>query len=101
MIRKFVGGGFKIPCFYCKIFNIVYPQDSDYMHASLEPCLHKDSVLSMALISDCVGRQLGITGLYQVYNYYKEGFFPKLLEDNTVSDEEMIDDYRDITNTIS
>ena len=37
MIRKFVGGGFKIPCFYYKTFNIVYPQDSDYMHALLEP----------------------------------------------------------------
>jgi hypothetical protein len=32
MIRKFVGGGFKIPCFYCKTFNIVYPQDLDYMN---------------------------------------------------------------------
>jgi hypothetical protein len=47
MIRKFVGGGFKIPCFYCKTFNIVYPQDPDYMHALLEPCLHKDSALSV------------------------------------------------------
>jgi len=47
MIRKFVGGGFKISCFYCKRFNIVYPQDSDYTHALLEPCLHKDSVLAM------------------------------------------------------
>jgi len=30
MIMKFEGGGFKIPSFYCKTFNIVYPQDSDY-----------------------------------------------------------------------
>jgi hypothetical protein len=49
MIRKFVGGGFKIPCFYCKTFNIVYPQDPDYMHALLEPCLHKDSALTVAI----------------------------------------------------
>jgi hypothetical protein len=47
MIRKFVGGGFKIPCFYCKTFNIVYPQDPEYMHALLEPCLRKDSILAM------------------------------------------------------
>jgi len=37
MIRKFVGGGFKIPCFYCKTFNIVYPQDPEYIHVSLGP----------------------------------------------------------------
>ena len=56
MIRKFVGGGFKIPCFYYKTFNIVYSQgtlctdnmtDPDYMHPLLEPCFHKDSVVAM------------------------------------------------------
>jgi hypothetical protein len=47
MIRKFVGGGSKIPCSYCKTFNIVYPEDQDYMHPLLEPCFHKDSVLTM------------------------------------------------------
>ena len=46
MIRKFVGSGFKIPCSCCKTFNIVYPQDADYMHALLEPCLNKDRVLA-------------------------------------------------------
>ena len=29
-----------------------------------------------------------MTGLYQVYKYYKEEFFPKLLNDNTVSNED-------------
>jgi len=37
---------------------------------------------------NCAGRQLGITGLYQVYKYYKEVFFPKLLEDKTISNED-------------
>jgi hypothetical protein len=46
MIRNFVGGGFKIQCFYCKTFNIIYPQDPDYMHAMLQPCLRQDSALA-------------------------------------------------------
>ena len=29
-----------------------------------------------------------MTGLYQVYKYYKEEFFPKLLADPTVSNED-------------
>ena len=47
MIRKFVGGRFKIQCFYCKTFNIIYPQDPDYMHPMLQPCLRQDSALAM------------------------------------------------------
>jgi hypothetical protein len=47
MIRNFVGGGFKIQCFYCKTFNIIYPQDPDYMHPMLQPCLRQDSALAM------------------------------------------------------
>jgi len=47
MIRNFVGGGFKIQCFYCKTFNITYPQDPDYMHPKLQPCLRQDSALAM------------------------------------------------------
>jgi hypothetical protein len=47
MIKKFVGGGFKIGCFYCKTFNIVYPQDQDYVNPILQPCLRQDSILSM------------------------------------------------------
>ena len=33
-------------------------------------------------------RQLTTNGLYQIYKYYKEEFFPKLLEDPTVSNED-------------
>jgi integrase/recombinase XerD len=35
-----------------------------------------------------VGRQLSIIGLYEVYKYYKEDFFPKLLKNNTISNVE-------------
>jgi integrase/recombinase XerD len=37
---------------------------------------------------NCVGRQISNIGLYQVYKYYKEDFFPKLLKNNTISNEE-------------
>ena len=47
MIKDFVGGGFRIRCFYCKAFNIVYPQDPDYSRPLLQPCLRKDSILSI------------------------------------------------------
>jgi integrase len=47
-----------------------------------------NSPLFVGLGRNCAGRHLGITGLYQVYKYYKEVFFPKLLEDNTVSIED-------------
>jgi hypothetical protein len=33
-------------------------------------------------------KQLAINGLYQIYQYYKEEFFPKLLEDPTISNED-------------
>jgi hypothetical protein len=57
MIRNFVGGGFKIQCFYCKTFNIVSPQDSDYMHPMLQPCLRQDSALAMFKCIACRHRQ--------------------------------------------
>jgi integrase len=47
-----------------------------------------NSPLFVGLGRNCAGRQLGITGLYQVYKYYREEFFPKLLEDNTISIED-------------
>ncbi len=47
MIRNFAGGGFKIQCLYCKTFNIIYPQDPDYMHPLLQPCSRQDSALAM------------------------------------------------------
>src|SRR6266487_3834458 len=49
---------------------------------------NSNSPLFVALGKNCVGRQLSIIGLYQVYKYYKEDFFPKLLKDNTVSNED-------------
>jgi len=33
-----MGGGFKIRCFYCKTFNVIYPQDPDYMRPLSQPC---------------------------------------------------------------
>jgi len=43
----------------------------------------------VALGKQSMGRkQLTITGLYKVYKDYKEVFFPKLLEDSTVSNED-------------
>jgi hypothetical protein len=47
MIRDFVAGGFKVRCLHCKIFNIVYPQHPEYSHPLLQPCIRKDSILSM------------------------------------------------------
>lgn len=44
--------------------------------------------LFLGLGRNCTGRQLSINGLYQVYKYYKEEFFPKLLKDNTISIED-------------
>ena len=46
LIKNFVGGGFKISCFYCKTFNIIYPLDTDYVHPLSQPCPLQDSVLS-------------------------------------------------------
>ncbi|MGB8936157.1 MAG: hypothetical protein WCC17_13735 [Candidatus Nitrosopolaris sp.] len=47
-----------------------------------------NSPLFMGLGRNCVGRQLSTVGLYEVYKYYKEEFFPKLLKDNTISNED-------------
>jgi len=47
MIKDFVGGGFRNRCFYCKTFNIDYPQDPEDIHPLLQPCLRKDNILSM------------------------------------------------------
>ena len=35
-----------------------------------------------------MGRQLSVEGLYGVYKHYKEKFFPKLLENNTILNED-------------
>jgi integrase len=44
-----------------------------------------NSPLFVGLGRNCTGRQLNTNGLYDVYKYYKEEFFPKLLKDNTIS----------------
>jgi integrase/recombinase XerD len=44
--------------------------------------------LFVGLGRNCTGRQLNTNGLYEVYKYYKEEFFPKLLKDNTISIED-------------
>ena len=47
------------------------------------------SPLFVSLGRNTMGRkQLTLNGLYQVYKYYKEEFFPKLLEDPTISNED-------------
>jgi integrase len=47
-----------------------------------------NTLLFVGLGRNSAGRQLGINGIYQVYKYYKEVFFPELLKDNTVSNED-------------
>jgi integrase len=47
-----------------------------------------NTLLFVGLGRNCAGRQLGISGIYQVYKYYKGVFFPKLLKDNTISNED-------------
>ena len=51
-----------------------------------------NSPLFIGLGRNSMGRQLNINGLNHIYRNYKEDFFPKLLEDKTVSseDKEMI-----------
>jgi len=47
-----------------------------------------NSPLFIGLGRNSMGRQLNINGLNQIYRNYKEDFFPKLLEDKTVSSED-------------
>jgi hypothetical protein len=47
-----------------------------------------NSPLFIGLGRNSMGRQLHINGLEATYRYYKQGFFPKLLEDPTVSNED-------------
>jgi hypothetical protein len=35
-----------------------------------------------------MGRQLTVNGLYNIYKDYKDVFFPRILEDETVTDED-------------
>ena len=47
-----------------------------------------NSSLFVGLGRNSMGRQLSVEGLYGVYKHYKEKFFPKLLENNTISNED-------------
>jgi integrase len=47
-----------------------------------------NSPLFIGLGRNSISRQLNINGLNQIYRNYKEDFFPKLLEDKTVSSED-------------
>jgi hypothetical protein len=47
-----------------------------------------NSPLFIGLGRNSMGRQLNINGLNQIYRNYKEDFFPKLLEDKTISSED-------------
>ncbi len=49
---------------------------------------NSNSPLFVGLGRNCLGKQLGATGLYGIYKDYKRSFFPKLLEDNTISNED-------------
>ena len=47
-----------------------------------------NSPLFVGLGRSSMGKKLTINGLYGIYKDYKENFFPKLLEDNTISNED-------------
>ena len=49
---------------------------------------NSNSPLFVGLGRNSLGKQLGATGLYGIYKDYKQSFFPKLLEDNTISNED-------------
>jgi integrase/recombinase XerD len=49
---------------------------------------NQNSPLFPGLGRNCTGKQLSVNGLHQVYKYYKEEFFPKLLKENTISNED-------------
>jgi integrase/recombinase XerD len=51
-----------------------------------------NSPLFVGLSKNSMGKQLSVGSIYQIYRLYREEFFPKLLEDKTVSteDKEMI-----------
>jgi integrase/recombinase XerD len=47
-----------------------------------------NSPLFICLGRNSMGKQLNVQGIYCIYKNYKEKFFPKLLEDTTVSNED-------------
>jgi integrase/recombinase XerD len=47
-----------------------------------------NSRLFVALSKRCLGKPLTVGGLYQIYKYYKEEFFPTLLDDASIPTED-------------
>jgi integrase/recombinase XerD len=47
-----------------------------------------NSPLFIGLGRNSMGKQITINGLYGIYKDYKENFFPKLLEDATIPNED-------------
>jgi integrase len=67
------------------IQSIPYVKDWLSNHPSRN---NPNSPLFVGLGRNSMGKQLSIEGLYGIYKYYKEKLFPKLLEDNTISNED-------------
>jgi integrase len=47
-----------------------------------------NSPLFVGLGRNSIGKRLSTKGLYGIYKYYKDDFFPKLLKDTTISNED-------------
>jgi integrase/recombinase XerD len=47
-----------------------------------------NSPLFIGLGRNSMGKQLTVHGIHGIYKYYKEKFFPKLLDDATISNED-------------
>jgi integrase/recombinase XerD len=67
------------------IQSIPYVKDWLSNHPSRN---NPNSPLFVGLGRNSMGKQLSIEGLYGIYKDYKENFFPKLLEDTTIPNEE-------------
>jgi integrase/recombinase XerD len=68
------------------IQSIPYVKDWLSHHPSRN---NPNSPLFVGLGKNGMGRkQLTLTGIYQIYKYYKQEFFPKLLADPTISNED-------------
>ena len=67
------------------IHSIPYVKDWLSNHPSRN---NLNSPLFLGQGRNSMGRQLSIEGLYGAYKDYKEKFFPKLLEDSTISNED-------------
>jgi integrase len=67
------------------IQSIPYVKDWLSNHPSRN---NPNSPLFLGHARNSMGKQLTINGLYGIYKGYKEKFFPKLVEDNTISNED-------------